>query len=64
MTVDVIMYMPSEEMDKTIRAKRNSSSGQLSARATAVRDGTQLVPSATAPPARVRVAYTCTMQSV
>ena len=64
MTIDGSMYIPTEEMDKAIRLRRKSALGQLNARATAAARGTRVVPPAAAPPAAVRVAYTCIMQSV
>ena len=58
------MYIPTEEMDKAIKLKRNSPAAQIDARTAADSRGTRVVPPAEARPAPVCAAHTCIASAV
>ena len=53
------MYIHTEEMDKALKAKKNSTMAQIDARTVADARGVRAVPPAEAQPVPVCVAHTC-----
>ena len=64
MTVDGITYIPTEEMDKALKLKRNSPVAQLDARTSADSRGARAAPPVEVRPAQVCVAHTCIAPAV